>query len=120
MKKNNDDDTTKEKKRLRERVTDTRRFLEDDIWRVTDTEQKSPLHQFGFNVLKKLELTVQRFTYDRMMNKASALTYSTLLSVVPILAIIFAIAKGFGVSSVIEHEIRSNFSGQQAVVDTLL
>jgi membrane protein len=120
MENNNFDNTGREKKKLKERVTDTRRFLEDDIWRVTDNEQKTPFHQFGFDILKKLELTVQRFALDRMMNKASALTYSTLLSVVPILAIVFAIAKGFGVSSVIEHEIRSNFSGQQAVVDTLL
>ena len=48
------------------------------------------------------------------MVRASALTYSTLLSIIPILAILFAIAKGFGFDSIIEGLFRSNLSNHQA------
>lgn len=54
------------------------------------------------------------------MNKASALTYSTLLSIVPLLAILFAIARGFGFSNIMENEFRNGFGQNQAAIETLL
>lgn len=44
-------------------------------------------------------------------NKASALTYSTLLAIVPILAILFAVARGFGFDNLMEHQFRNGFGG---------
>lgn len=54
------------------------------------------------------------------MNKASALTYSTLLSIIPILAILFAIARGFGFSNLLETQFRSGLEGQSAAAETIL
>ena len=48
------------------------------------------------------------------MVRASALTYSTLLSIIPILAILFAIARGFGFDLIIEHQLRQGMTNQQA------
>ena len=47
-------------------------------------------------IYRKLYLTIRFFTEKRVMTQASALTYSTLLAIVPILAVVFAIARGFG------------------------
>ena len=47
-------------------------------------------------IYETLVLTIKFFTTKRVMAKASALTYSTLLAIVPILAVVFAIARGFG------------------------
>lgn len=58
-------------------------------------------------------LTGKIFLRERMQHRASALTYSTLLSVVPLLAIIFAIAKGFGLSAIIEQMMRENISASR-------
>ena len=47
-------------------------------------------------IYRTLVMTIGFFTAKRVMAKASALTYSTLLAIVPILAVVFAIARGFG------------------------
>ena len=42
---------------------------------------------------------------DKCTEKASALTYFSLLSIVPVLAMLFAVAKGFGIEGLMEREV---------------
>ena len=44
----------------------------------------------------------------------------TLLSIIPILAILFAIARGFGFSNLLETQFRSGLEGQSAAAETIL
>ena len=60
-------------------------------------------------IYRKLYLTIRFFTEKRVMTQASALTYSTLLAIVPILAVVFAIARGFGYNKYIEICFVSHF-----------
>jgi membrane protein len=60
------------------------------------------------------------FIEDDCYSKASALTFYTLLSVVPVLAVLIGIAKGFGFEHALESEISSHFYEQQEVVDKLI
>ena len=59
-------------------------------------------------------LSINQFINDRIVVRASALTYSTLLSIIPILALLFAIARGFGFDTLIESQFRSGVTGAQA------
>ena len=74
---------------------DLRTFLDEGIWRVTK-DDVNPLTYRLYNILKVLMLTVQRFVRDRIVNRASALTYSTLLSIVPIFAITLPLREDSG------------------------
>lgn len=94
-------------------------FITYDIWRITENEVSRRRSSIYF-IMKTVIISVRRFTQDRIMNKASALTYSTLLSIVPILAIVFAIARGFGFSNIMENQFRVGMEGQRVAVDTLL
>ena len=47
------------------------------------------------------------FMNKKIMESASQLTYSTLLATVPVVAVIFAIARGFGYNKYIESWFRS-------------
>ena len=58
-------------------------FLMDDIWRVTEDEVSKKKGML-YNTLKIATLSVKEFTERRIVNKASALTYSTLLAIIPI------------------------------------
>ena len=51
---------------------------------------------------------------------ASALTYSTLLAIVPIFAVVFAIARGFGYNKYIELWFRGSLSSQPQAADTII
>jgi membrane protein len=48
--------------------------------------------------------------------KASALTFYTLISIVPVLAVAFGIAKGFGFEQYLEKELREVFNDQKEVI----
>ena len=67
-----------------------------------------------------LYLTIRFFTEKRVTAQAAALTYSTLLSMVPILAVVFAIARGFGYSKYIELWFRKMMSTQPQIADLIV
>jgi membrane protein len=56
----------------------------------------------------------------QFQQKASALTYFTLLSIVPVAALIFGIAKGFGVEALLERQLLDNLQGQQEAVGRII
>lgn len=87
------------------------RFLTYDAWRMT-AENVSGTVRYLLNIVKALFLSVRFFVSDRMMEKASALTYYTLLAIVPIFALILGIAKGFNVQDLLEETIANAETGQ--------
>lgn len=94
-------------------------FLTTDIWRITRGDV-SPLRYLMVEVVKKVLLAVRFFTAKRVMTKASALTYSTLLAIVPILAVVFAIARGFGYNKYIEVWFRDALSSQPQAAEIII
>ena len=56
----------------------------------------------------------------RVLASASRLTYSTLLALVPILAVVFAIARGFGYSIYIEEWFRDLFKAQPDATEIII
>ena len=65
-------------------------------------------------------LTIRFFTEKRVMTQASALTYSTLLAIVPILSVVFAIARGFGYNKYIEIWFRDMLASQPQAADAIV
>ena len=70
---------------MNQRLSDIWKFITYDIWRITESEVTRTKFSI-YNIIKTIYLCVNRFNKDRIVNKASALTYSTLLAIVPILA----------------------------------
>lgn len=60
------------------------------------------------------------FIEDDCYSKASALTFYSILSIVPILAVLFGIAKGFGLETALESEIGQQFGEQRELVNKLI
>jgi membrane protein len=64
-----------------------------------------------------LSLAVKGFNEDRCIIKASALTYYTLFSIVPVVALIFAIAKGFNFEKKLQEQLLNDFNEHSAVLN---
>lgn len=77
-------------------------------------------NRFLRNIYHKLSLTIRFFTAKRVMAQASALTYSTLLAFVPVVAVIFAIARGFGYNKYIEIWFRDALSTQPQAAEAII
>ena len=73
----------------------------------------SGLKEIYINIIKTVILAVRGFQSENLQTKASALTYSTLLSIVPLLAVLLGIAKGFGFQGTVRQELFDYFPGHE-------
>ena len=94
-------------------------FLKVDIWRV-QRDEVSAVRFFFYKLLKMLLLTVEWFLDKKMFVAAASLTYSTLLAIVPIIAVVFAIARGFGYNIYIEQWFRDTLSSQPQAAEIII
>jgi membrane protein len=76
-------------------------FLTIDIWKL-DFSQLSNVRAFLYQQILFVFSVAKAFVEDRLLVRASALVYATLLSLVPLLAIIFSLLKVFGFHNKIE------------------
>jgi membrane protein len=81
-------------------------FIKTEIW---DIELKTypPVLGFLIRQLRIILLATRGFRENRIQLRASALTYYSMLSIVPVAAMVFGIAKGFGFQKRLENELRA-------------
>lgn len=92
------------------------RFIKIDMWRLSPEETPSVIRSF-VGIIKVVYQTIRSGIERDLIGKASALTYSTALSIVPMLAIIIGIAKGFGLQMVVRKALNDAMPGQQEQLD---
>ncbi|NJN24944.1 MAG: YihY/virulence factor BrkB family protein [Cyclobacteriaceae bacterium] len=92
------------------------KFVDKDIWqpRYNNLPGYKGILVFYFRVLV---LSVRNYVEDKVAIRASALTFFTLLSIVPVLAMGFGIAQGFGVKELLIRQIKQSLEGHQEVFD---
>jgi len=100
-------------------ILDLIKRLNDAIWH-TPLSEISKGKTFIFKQLRIILLAARGFSNDKVSLQASALTFYSLLSVIPIAAIVFAIAKGFGLDKNLEQLIIDKFQSEQEVLNWLL
>ncbi|WP_420582909.1 YihY/virulence factor BrkB family protein [Reichenbachiella sp.] len=92
------------------------KFVKSEIWIATEAKG---WRGFWLRVVRVLVITAKEFKKDNIVLQASALTYLTILSIVPVVAMIFGISKGFGIENIIRNELDKMFLGQEVVKETI-
>lgn len=90
-------------------------FFTEKLWRLR-INKLGKKQGFFLKQLRIFSLAIKGFNDDKCLLKASALTYYTLFSIVPVIALAFAVAKGFGYQEDLKGQILSKFSNQQDVL----
>lgn len=81
-------------------------YCTEDVW--SDTRQS-----WFVNLVKTLNLSVRSFLNADLQTRAASLTFNSLLAIVPALALIFAIGRGFGFRNLLESQLFQYFPSQQ-------
>ncbi len=68
-------------------------------------------------IVKTLSLTVKTFLSSDLQSRACAMTYRTLLAVVPVLALLFAIGRGFGLQNMLQNQLFNYFPSQHKALE---
>ena len=94
-------------------------FFKNDIWLLPERE----IHVLKATFVKSLKiilLACQGFTRDLCQIRASALTFYTLLAVVPVIAMLLGIAKGFGFEKMLKQQLLEQIAHQDTTLLTLI
>jgi len=94
-------------------------FFTDGIWRITANEISGAKKLYVY-ITQTVILAVRGFANENLPTKASALTYSTLLAIVPLLAVLIGIAKGFGFQNIVHQELMGYFPGHETEIGKAL
>jgi len=94
------------------------KYVNDRIWNVR-LEDRNKYAAFLFKQLRIVLIVVRNYTRNKLQLQAAGLTFYTLLSVVPLVALIFAIAKGFGFEDALEKQLLSSFAGHEEVAEQI-
>lgn len=98
--------------RLKSRMTRNIAYCVDGVW--NDTR-----NTFKVNLVKTLNLSVKSFFNADIQSRACAMTYRTMLAIVPALALLFAIGKGFGLQDILRDEVIGGLPSQASALTSI-
>jgi membrane protein len=94
-------------------------FIRIDIWRIRLDDLPFG-KSFLIKQLRIIILAFRGYNEDRCLLRASSLTFYTLLSIVPVAAMFFGVAKGFGFERRLEDQLFERFPGQEEVLSQVI
>lgn len=94
-------------------------FITIDIWRI-QAHKISRRKAILIKQLRVVLLALRGFNEDNCQLKASALTFYSLLSIVPVAAMAFGVAKGFGFEKMLESQLMSKLPGQEEIISQVI
>lgn len=108
-------------KKLKEFMSNLIKIFTHDIWTL-DFENASKVQKSITMFFKWCYLVGNGFVKDKCLLRSSALTYTTILAIVPFIAVAFSILKGFGFqsSTVIRGFLLKVTAGRGAVADNII
>ena len=94
-------------------------FFQYDLWRIRSGQLTSK-KSFLLKQLRIVILALRGFNKDKCSLRAAALTLNTLLSIVPLVAMAFGVAKGFHMEKRLEKVILEKFTGQEEMIGRVI
>jgi len=94
-------------------------FITVEIWRIPSASL-SATKSFFLNQTRVIILSLRGFSESKCSFRASALTFFTLLSVVPVIAILFAIARGFGYQMVVQNYVVDKLQNHPDIAQNII
>ena len=100
--------------KLKHKARRWKRFLREDIWAL-EVEELSKARARFIRYVKVLIITVKTFSQQKVAPRATALSYLSMMSVVPFIALVFAITGGLGLSGRLKDFMYANFGGSESI-----
>ncbi len=95
-------------------------FLTDTVFRRDASDFRNPVVRWGVQQYKLLFYTARGLIEHGTMVRSAALTFYTLMSIVPIAAVVFAVVKGFGLADGLLDNLYGLFPQYPEIIDYLV
>ena len=101
-------------KKIKHKTHKLKRFISEDIWEM-EMEELSRAKARFIKYVKVLIITVKTFSQQKVAPRAIALSYLSMMAVVPFLALVFGITGGFGLSDTLKEFMAVNITSSESV-----
>ena len=108
-------------KRLKNKTYKLKNFFREDIWQL-ELEELSRAKARFIKYIKVLIITIKTYNQQKIGPQAVALSFFSVMAVVPFMAIVFAITGGLGLSDWLKELVYSNFTegSTQQIIETVM
>lgn len=106
-------------KSISKRTSKLKNFLRDDIWEL-EMEELSKAKARFIKYMKVLIITIKTFSGEKIGFQAVALSFFSTMSVIPFIAIMFAVTGGLGLADKLETVLYVYFRNSEQTIDFIL
>lgn len=105
---------------MRNRLQQFREFIQYDLWRQPHIAIQDPKKRLGYRILQTLILVARGFKNKALNVRANSLSFSLLFAFVPLIAGVFAIARGFGFEELLREQLSNTFLAEANIVPIIM
>ena len=105
---------------MKERLREIHDFVQYDLWRQPHVAVHNPKKRFWYRFLQTIILVGRGFKDKALNVRANSLSFSLLFAFVPIIAGVFAIARGFGFEELLKERLSKSFLAEANIVPTIM
>ena len=105
---------------MKQRLQNIREFIQYDLWRQSDVAVHNTKKRIWYRILQTIILFVRGFKDKALNVRANSLSFSLLFAFVPMVAGVFAVARGFGFEELLKEELSTSFLAEANVAHVIL
>jgi membrane protein len=105
---------------MNQRIQRIREFIQYDLWRQPHVTTHDPKKRLGYRVLQTIILVGRSFKDKALNVRANSLSFSLLFAFVPLVAGVFAIARGFGFEELIKERLSTSFLAEANIAPMII
>jgi membrane protein len=94
---------------MRQRLQHFKEFIQYDLWRQSHITIHAPKKRLLYRILQTIILVGRGFKNQVLVVRANSLSFALLFAFIPMMALIYAIARGFGFEEVVKNTISTSF-----------
>ena len=105
---------------MKQRIQKVHEFIQYDLWRQPHATTRDPKKRLGYRVLQTIILVGRSFKDKALNVRANSLSFSLLFAFVPLVAGVFAIARGFGFEELIKERLSTSFLAEANIAPMII
>ena len=104
---------------MKERIQRIQEFIQYELWRHPHTAIQDPKKRLLYRVLQTIVIVARGFK-NKINIRANSLSFTLLFAFIPMTALVFAIARGFGFEEIIEEQLSVSFLKETNVIPAIM
>ena len=102
------------------RIQRFREFIQYDLWRQSHMGVHAPKKRLLYRFLQTIILVARGFKDQVLVVRANSLSFALLFAFIPMMALVFAIARGFGFEEILKDKVSAGFLAEANIAPMLL